>query len=594
MTKVKNPQRAMRPYTTRSTDPVAIRATQTRRRSRGILLALDIQLPNTRGMQSRISTSCLTSGQSLPADTDPQALTLHHAWEAYLDQSQDTDPTRTNAERSPSDLGNKKRALRDLALGHGGQDDLSGTPLSLLTSDWEELHGLVTKGLEQRLGNLPNAKKASNIRSDLKKIRGALHELLQLPALTRINPATRRAPRKGHWKKGFRKADWPEGLGQEIAQMRAAFTDRNYSGPSYPYFNKHVMREVTFQSIETRFNRLIDFAVNSEGLTDPRLMDLMDVARVARFRDWHFHERTGGYPAFVQICGALAKTAIYLEATGQLESGHDLESKHHTAPWRVFVGMGVIKLKQGVEEGKTAGLEELPLISPQDIKALALRCQKQLPRTADGRAPSTRQIFHRRFAAVFFGLGIYMPLRGKNWRNMQWGTNLKREGDSWRVHFSGLELKNGVQKTKLRTYSLLLPPNAAEWIEWWREQLRVFVGEDFETITPFVFPIQSTLKDLDGQFHWVSMSHKYLLAAVDEAARDNLGQGFRPHMIRHCVATHVISSGKMADVQQAATLLGDSIKTVIDKYFKPDEQKLLNVGYYTTLEQGSGDSTDDD
>ena len=388
MTKPENIQRAMRPCATRSTAPIAVRATKTRRRSRGILQALNIQLPDTRGMQSRTSASFLAATQHLPAGTDLQTLTLQDGWEIYLSKPQDTDPTRINAERSPSDLGNKKRALRDLTLGHGGQDDLSGTPLSLLTSDWQELHELVTEGLTQRLGGVPNVKKASNIRSDLKKVREALRELLQLPELTRINKANRRTPRKGHWKKGFRKADWPATLRQEIAQMRAAFTDSNYSGPSFPYFNQHVMREVTFDNIETRFNRLIDFAINSEGLTNPRLMDFMDLDRAARFRDWHFHDRTGGYSAFVQICSALAKTALYLEATGQLQSGHDLESKHHAAPWRTFVSMGATKFQQGIREGKTAELEELPLIIPPELEALGRRCQTQLPRTADGRAPS--------------------------------------------------------------------------------------------------------------------------------------------------------------------------------------------------------------
>ena len=588
MTKAKNSQRAMRPYPTRSTAPVAVRATQTRRRSRGIFSELNIQLPDTRGMQSRTAASLLAAAPYLPVDTDPQNLTLQDGWQIYLSKPQGTDPAPTNAERSPSDLGNKKRALRDLALGHGGQDDLSGTPLALLTSDWQELQALATAGLTQRLCGIPNVKKASNIRSDLKKIRETLYDLLQLPELTRINKANRRTPRKGHWKKGFRKADWPVGLREEVAQMRAAFTDSNYSGPSYPYFNKHVMRDVTFDNIETRFNRLIDFALNSEGIANPRLMDFMDLDRVARFRDWHFHDRIGGYAAFVQICSALSKTALYLEATGQLQSGHDLESKHHTAPWRTFVGMGATKFQQGIREGKTAELEELPLVIPSELKALGCRCQTQLPRTGDGRAPSTRQIFNRRFAAMFFGLGIYMPLRGKNWRNMKWGNNLRREGDRWRVYFSGLELKNGVKKDEIIEYNLLLPAHATPLINWWREQLRAFVGKDFETMTPFVFPMQSTLTDADGLFKWVPMTHKYLMSAVDTAARDNIGQGFRPHMIRHCVATFVISSGMMVDVQQAATLLGDTIATVVKTYFKPDVQELLNLGYYSTLGQDSG------
>ena len=72
MTKAKNSQRAMRPYPTRSTAPVAVRATQTRRRSRGIFSELNIQLPDTRGMQSRTAASLLAAAPYLPVDTDPR------------------------------------------------------------------------------------------------------------------------------------------------------------------------------------------------------------------------------------------------------------------------------------------------------------------------------------------------------------------------------------------------------------------------------------------------------------------------------------------------------------------------------------------
>ncbi|MFW8627383.1 hypothetical protein [Deinococcus sp. ME38] len=576
-------QRSRRSVPTRSTNPGALRSTRTRRRSKAILENLNIELPETRGMKSRSSAPFLLAAQYLPADTDLQLLTLEDGWQVYLAMPQEVDATRTNADRTPSDLGNKKRALRDLAQGHSGHDDLSRTPLSVLSSDWQELQLLVIKGLSERLSETPTMKKASNIRSDLKKIRQALQELLKLPEITRIDPRSRRRARRDHWKKGFRRADWPESLEQEVRQMRVAFTDRNYSGPSYAYFNSRVMREVSFCGLEMRFNRLIDFTLNCEGIESPCLMDFMDLDRIARFREWYFHDRVGGYAAFRQICAALSKTAIYLEAMGQLKSGYDLDSRNHGAPWRVLTSIGMSKLAEGVQEGKQAKLEDLPLVSPADLMALGYRCQVQLPRTNDGRVPSTRQIFNRRFAGMFYTLGVYTPLRGKNWRNMRWDTNLKQEGTCWRVHFSGMELKNGVNNTELRTYSLLLPPEATPLIEWWREQLRVFVGDDFENITPFVFPMQSTIVGDDGDFRWVEMSYKYLLASVDSAARDNIRQGFRPHLIRHCVATHVISSGLMVDIQQAATLLGDSIKTVMDTYFKPDEQNLLNSGYYARL-----------
>ncbi|AFZ67186.1 hypothetical protein [Deinococcus peraridilitoris] len=523
---------------------------------------------------------------------DLTQLTLLDGLNIFLASPHDKDASKTNADRTASDLGNHRRACFDAALGFKGTEDLSRVSLSFLARDFEEIGHDLERGMRRRLGlsedqvlSRPDRKRLSNLRSDLKRVHSSLSTLLNLPGVAPKAALQMRQVEKGRWQKGLRAEEWPRGLWAEFEGLRSAFTDSNYAGPGHRYFRKHRWRPVSCENTRTRLNRVVDFLVNEEKLQHLTLHDLLDFDRFLRFRAWYFERVTkGGYAQFRATCSALANVARYLKAIDQLDTKFDVTSKHPDAPWSVFVAEGKATLAEGKSKQQYVEAESIPLRTPLELAELAKRCKTMTPRTTDGRRPSSRQLFQRKFSAVFFGLGIYMPVRGRNWREMRWGKNLKRdEHGGWHVQFVGDELKNGSYSRGIREYKLQLPEQAGEWIEWWREQLRLFVGDDFERTTPLVFPMLSTLKDEQGAYLWTPMSHKYCLDCVDDAALEGMEQRFRPHLIRHCVATFIVASGHVKDVQQAATLLGDTIETVWRKYFKPDEQKLLDEGYYAKL-----------
>lgn len=518
---------------------------------------------------------------------EASALTVLDGWSYYLSLPRKEGDALTNGDRSKSDLGNRRRALLDAVLGYAQTEELAAVPLGFLARDLEDLNQDLMRGTLARLGYGPDPKKAANLRSDLKSVRAALSQMLSLPDVAPKAAIRRRTPRKGRYQKGFRADQWPAELRAELDQMRVAFTDPDYAGPGHRFLNQHRLRETSFDNIGIRMNRLVDFLVNEEGVQNLRLQDLLDFDRFLRFRAWYFGRVTeGGYKQYQYTCSAVTKVAIYLEAIGALKSGFDVTSKHPEAPWMVFVAEGRMKMHEGHRTQQHVEAEAIPLRTPMELAALAKRCQTMPPLTSDGRVPSGRQLFQRRFAAMFFGLGIYIPLRGRNWREMKWGRNLWQDKrGKWHVKFIGDELKNGSyqREGKIRTYELQLPERAGEWIAWWREQLRAFIGENFEEVTPLVFPMLSTLMDGAGNYLWTIMSHKYFIRCVDDAALEGLDQRFRPHVLRHCVATFIVASGRIEDAQQAATLLGDTMDTVLKMYFKPDEQKFLDQGYYATL-----------
>ena len=528
--------------------------------------------------------------ESLKAElniAEASGLTVLDGWAYYLTLPRTEGSTLINADRSKSDLGNRRRALLDAVMGYAQTGELAAVPLSFLARDLEALNQDLMRGALARLGYEPDPKKAANLRSDLKSVRSALSQMLSLPGVAPKPASQRRTPRKGRYQKGFRADQWPAGLRAELDQMRVAFTDPHYTGPGHRFLNRHRLRKTSFDNVAIRLNRLVDFLVNKEEVQNLRLQDLLNFTRFLRFRTWYFEQVTeGGYKHYQYVCSAVTKVAIYLEAIEALESGFDMTSKHPDAPWMVFIAEGRMTMHEGHRTQKHVEAEAIPLRTPFELDALAKRCKTIPPLTSDGRAPSGRQLFQRRFAAMFFGLGIYMPLRGRNWQEMKWGRNLWQDKEGkWHVKFVGDELKNGSyqREGKIRTYELQLPERAGEWIAWWREQLRAFIGENFEEVTPWVFPMLSTLMDGAGNYLWTIMSHKYFIRCVDDAALEGLDQRFRPHILRHCVATFIVASGRIEDAQQAATLLGDTMNTVLKMYFKPDEQKFLDQGYYATL-----------
>ncbi|GGR53126.1 hypothetical protein GCM10008959_13240 [Deinococcus seoulensis] len=537
-------------------------------------------------------TSMTTTAQPRPLPVHPgmteqsSPLTAGQGWQYYLTLPRENGKPGTNAERSAVDLGNRLRAFKDAALGFAHTEDLNKVPLSFLARDVDTVLDDLILGTTRRLGHAPNAKMASNLRSSLRHLRTALSDLLKLPGVAPKAARQLRRIEQGRWQKGLRSDQWPAGLRAELEQMREAYTDPDYAGPGYKYLVTKTLRPISFDNFATSLNRLVAFLLHEKGYQELTLLDLIDPARFLQFRQWYFKQvKRGGHAFFQRVCTGLAKIAAYLKAIGSLETPFEVTSTHPETPWMQFVMIGRRKRQEGYAKKQYADAEKLPIRTPGELAALARKLRDLPPRTTDGRAPSRRQAFRRLFAAVFFGLGVYAPVRGRNWREMRWGDHLREEQPGeWWIEFSGADLKNGTYGDRVNTYRLRLPQGAIAWVLWWREQLRAFLGDHFEQVTPLVFPMLSTLQDDQGNYCWVQMSHKYFLECVDNAALEVLGQRFRPHMIRHCVATHIVGGGQIEDAQQAATLLGDTLSTVLRIYFRPDKQRALDEGYYAELD----------
>lgn len=161
------------------------------------------------------------------------------------------------------------------------------------------------------------------------------------------------------------------------------------------------------------------------------------------------------------------------------------------------------------------------------------------------------------------------------------------------MHFKPHELKNGERGKDLREYHLKLPEDVNGWVKWWHGLLSRLIGPDFERTCPWVFPSRAVLLDDQGRVVWKKCLERGFYDGVRGTCLEVRGHSYRTHLIRHHVATFVFNGrdATIADMQQAATLLGDRLETVVKKYNKPQEQALLDKGYFSHY-KGKRDAAD--
>lgn len=153
------------------------------------------------------------------------------------------------------------------------------------------------------------------------------------------------------------------------------------------------------------------------------------------------------------------------------------------------------------------------------------------------------------------------------------------------MYFRPEELKNGTSGEELREYLMKLPPVKSKWIERWRDHLREVVGPDFEAVCPHVFPGRQRRLGGDGKPTWGRCREDSFYRLVRDSCLELRGHAYRPHAIRGDVSSHLIGrpGASMRSVTQAAALLGDTEKTVLKAYNKPNVQALLDEDRFAEL-----------
>jgi hypothetical protein len=158
--------------------------------------------------------------------------------------------------------------------------------------------------------------------------------------------------------------------------------------------------------------------------------------------------------------------------------------------------------------------------------------------------------------AVILRLMVRIPLRARNFCEMQLGRNLYQDDDHhWHLSFQGEELKKSVRKGRINEYHVDLTTYCPEILPQLEEFLTVFRPR-----MPHATTVSSVFLSRDGQpYNPVGFSVE--MASV---VFRRLNKRFYPHLIRTIWASEYIA--RTGDFTTAALMLGDTVQVVLQKY----------------------------
>jgi hypothetical protein len=301
------------------------------------------------------------------------------------------------------------------------------------------------------------------------------------------------------------------------------------------------IREMSFKSYEKLMATYLGYFKNICGRT-PTWDDVFDTAQVTAFVRWHAARLGRSSTVHARqtaiLCATIAKVLEHPHARALADLRNALKAPaplHNKREHWVSLATLEAVADASLAEGRT------PLV----------------PHWRVARHPGAQRAgrFQR---GVILKLLVRVPLRSRNVREMQLGKHLAKDPQTghWHLEFSGDELKVGHRGAQVNVYHVDLTDYAPEFIPLLEEFLTVHRPKlPNATTSRFVFLTQL------GKPHIAKTLHLDL----SEAVAMRTGQRFYPHLIRTIWATEYLE--KTQDFTTAATLLGDTLGTVMKAYY---------------------------
>jgi hypothetical protein len=298
------------------------------------------------------------------------------------------------------------------------------------------------------------------------------------------------------------------------------------------------IREATLRAYARNLDVYLGYLTNICGRT-PTWNDLFDVAQLTAFVRWH-GARLGRPVSTQGQCVVITLSAM----AGVLE--------HPARP-------ALAHLRTTLPTPAPLHAKRAHWVSLAQLEAVAEAC------LAEGRAPLVPHGYQGEYRgslrATRFQRGLILkllvriPLRQRNVRELQLGTNLYEDQGHWHLHFSGNELKVGERGGRINTFHVDLTDYCPELLPVLDEFLQVYRPRLPNAATsPLLFLTRR------GRPFTATGLRQELSAVVGMRT----GQRFFPHLIRTIWATEYIDRER--DFTGAATMLGDNVATVLRAY----------------------------
>jgi hypothetical protein len=302
------------------------------------------------------------------------------------------------------------------------------------------------------------------------------------------------------------------------------------------------VRPVSMAKYQHRMNDYVGYNLQVDASPVTTWDELFDVSRLVRFVNWHA-KRIG-----VKRISTTGKEVFRIVA---------MVAKH--AKRSEFSAIRDRERKLPIPEPMHNKQDAQHTFSAQEIEsvALALLAKADRPVTrysiAHGvRWPGLSRAINRR-DALLLRLMWRVPMRNRQFREMQFGKNLFKDADGqWILQFSGDELKVGERHGRINVFRLPFPPELVESLEEYLERAcPVFPQQDRAR---YVFPTR-----LGAMF-----SGPMLRDQVGTLLYAYTGKRFYPHLARTLwVDRYLLATG---DISTAAFMLGDSVQMMLRRY----------------------------
>jgi hypothetical protein len=373
----------------------------------------------------------------------------------------------------------------------------------------------------------------------------------------------------------------PQSLAQKIADYETWSTRLNNRVRP----NSLRKRAVTFFDHRQTLLREAGYLVKFKGLNPSfiTLSTLIEPSHAIDFVEWRIEQQnryTAGSAAVLYRILVLAKYLMICAQSSQQRRVIQ-RSMRELNTYRATLGKPA---KVQDKDKRWLSLKQLEMVgrSIYPLNARRVRELTDVTRTAIERHSnnghtSSRRTFRvyafRVLQSLLIRLAIRIPLRQRNLREMLWnqsspeeGKNLYKKDGTWRLRFRGDELKIPEVRGEVHSLAYEFPTDLVDLLEEWLHKWRALLitrqkyeskgKERLENCQEFVFV------NYDGR----PLSSKQVSWLFKTATYKFTGVAVNPHMIRSIYATEYIKATN--NFVDAAFMLGDTVKTVLDSYAK--------------------------
>lgn len=313
-----------------------------------------------------------------------------------------------------------------------------------------------------------------------------------------------------------------------------------------------------------------------------RLLTLVEPDNAVDYLEWYIEQQGKHSSGSVGVLSDIISLAKYLEI-----SVEPLSQKTTIQQWlleiRKFKSSLPTPIKVEQKDKRWLSLDQLERVGRSIYPLNARRVQELSASTRNDldRCLKNRRTHNRTFRGFAYNvmqsllirLLVRIPLRQRNLREMRWapnslavGQNLYKENGTWRLRFRGNELKVRHVRGEEHVIEFEFPADLVTLLEEWLYKWRPIV------IAHQKLEHRGTERISDGQEFVFLNSHgrplplNQMTHAFERATHKFTGIAVNPHMFRTIFATEYIKETN--NFIDAAHMLGDCVKTVIDRYAK--------------------------